>query len=99
MNPPRSLWSEYPLSTGIAALVCYAGVFSDVIGISEIASRLGITARSEFDTVLAELKSNGRVVLKDGFAGLPQLEEKIPVKLVKIATAAEIVNLRLEAIK
>ena len=33
MNSQRGVWSDLPLSTGIAALVCYAGVFGDVIGI------------------------------------------------------------------
>ena len=55
MNPQRSIWSDLPLTTGIAALVCYAGVFNDVIGIEELASRLGVSGKEEFYSALNKL--------------------------------------------
>ena len=99
MTPPSSFWSELPLSTGIATVVCYAGVFGDVIGIEEVASRLGVSGQDEFYTALNELHLQGRLILKDGFAGLPDLEDKIALKASKIATASRLINSRLDCIK
>jgi len=90
------IWSDLPLSTGIATLVCYAGVFHDVIGIEEMASRLGVSGREDFYTSLNELHREGRIVLEDGYAGLPDLRDKIRLKAAKIETTAQLINSRLE---
>jgi hypothetical protein len=98
MNSNRGLWSDLPLSTGIATLVCYAGIFNDVIGIEELASRLGVAGKDEFNTTLNELSRQGKLVLKDGFAGLPNLEDKIALKAAKIETAHQLIKSRLDAL-
>ncbi|MFT3867300.1 MAG: hypothetical protein QM715_02270 [Nibricoccus sp.] len=95
MNSKASIWSDLPLSAGIATLVCYAGVFNDVIGIEEIAARLGVSERDAFYAALNELHLKGKIVLNDGFAALPSLEDKIAVKASKIATARKLINSRL----
>ena len=95
MNATKSLWSEFSLSTGIATLVCYAGIFGDVIGVEEMASRLGVSGQNEFYSALNELHLQGRLILKDGFAGLPHLEDKATIKVSKIATTNHLIDSRI----
>lgn len=99
MNSNKSIWSDLPLSTGIATLVCYAGVFNDVIGVEELASTLGVSGQDEFSTALEELHLQRKLILKDGFAGLPDLEDKIAIKGSKIATAHQLINARLDDLR
>lgn len=96
MTSKRSIWSDLPLSTGIATFVCYAGVFDDVIGIEDLASRLGASGQDEFHTALNQLHFNGRLILKDGFAGLPDLEDKIAIKVSKIEATNKLISSRLD---
>lgn len=79
------------MATGIATLVCYAGVFNDVIGIEEIATRLGLPRDSKFDAALADLNRQGRVILRDGFASLPNLGDRIALKAAKAKTAQQLI--------
>lgn len=88
-----------PLSTGIATLVCYAGVFNDVIGVEEVASRLGMSGQDEFYTALNELRLQGGLILKDGFAALPNLEDKVAIKVSKIAMTKQLISFRLDSLK
>jgi len=99
MNSNKNIWSDLPLSTGIAALVCYAGVFGDVIGIEEMASRLGVAGQDEFYTALNELHRQGKIILRDGFAGLPDLGDKISIKVSKIETANRLISSRIVDLK
>lgn len=99
MNSPQSIWSHEPMSTGIAALVCYAGVFNDVIGVEEMASRLGMAGQEEFYAVVDEMRRDGRIVVKDGFAGLPNFEDKIAAKAFKIAFTKKLIDSRMEHLK
>ncbi len=94
MDSPKSLWSDLPLTAGIATLVCYAGVFNDVIGVEEVASRLGVPGSSDFRSALSELQHQGRVILKDGFVGLPHLENQLAAKPEKIAAAHRLIESR-----
>lgn len=94
-SPSRSIWSDLPLSTGIATLVCYAGIFKDVIGIEEMAARLGVSEKDRFYAALNELQLQGRLVVRDGFAALPDLQEKIAAKAPKIATAKNLIIARM----
>ncbi len=87
------------MSTGIAALVCYAGVFNDVIGVEEIASRLGVAGRAEFYAAVDELHRQERIVVKDGFAGLPNFEDKIAAKVSKIAFTKKLISSRMEQLR
>jgi len=99
MNTPGSVWSNLPLSTGIAALVCYAGVFNDVIGIEELASKLGVSGQDEFHAALNELHRQAKLVLRDGFAGLPGLEDRIAIKASQIAKAHQLIDSRLDVLQ
>jgi hypothetical protein len=99
MDSSKNIWSELPLATGIATFVCYAGVFNDVIEIKEVASRLGISSPTEFHTVLNQLCCEGRLILKDGFAGLPCFEDKASVKAAKITTARNLINSRMGCLR
>ncbi len=99
MSTPKNIWSDLPLSAGIATFVCYAGVFNDVIGIEEMAARLGHSTGTEFLRILNQLESGGRLILRDGFAGLPDLQDRISVKATKIATARSMINSRLASLK
>jgi len=99
MNTQASIWSDLPLSTGIATLACYAGVFNDVIGIEDMSSRLGLSGQAEFYSALNELHLNGRLVLRDGFAALPGLDDKIAVKASKIARSQRLINSRMDHLK
>lgn len=102
MNPTKSIWSDKPMETGIAALVCYAGVFNDVIGVEEMASRLGVKAsgsRDEFDLALGALHRQDRIVVKDGFAGLPGFEDKIAIKPEKIAFTKKLIASRMKDLR
>lgn len=91
-SPQGSLWHGLPMETGIATLVCYAGVFGDVIGIEEMAARLGVTGQDEYFAALHELHRLGKIILQDGFAGLPDLEEKIRAKPAKIQLAERLID-------
>ncbi len=99
MNPQPSLWSDRPLTAGIATLVCYAGVFNDVIGVEEMASRLGVSGKADFSAAFDELRRQGRVILQDGFAGLPGLEGQAAIKASKIATARRLIQSRLGSLR
>jgi hypothetical protein len=92
----RGIWSDLPMATGIATLVCYAGVFGDVIGVEEIATRLGAAGHAEFYSALNRLHRNGKIILRDGFAALPDLEDKIRMKGSKIETASRLISSRME---
>jgi len=70
-----------------------------VIGVEEVASRLGVAGQDEFYSALNELHLQGRLILKEGFAGLPDLEDKISIKAAKIATSTRLINSRLGCIK
>jgi len=94
MNSNRGLWSDFPMSTGIATLVCYAAVFDDVIEIAEIASRLGVSDCEEFDQAFRTLQAQGRVVARDGFAALSNLSEKIDAKSAKIEKSRRLIQSR-----
>jgi SAM-dependent methyltransferase len=80
------------MTAGIATVVCYAGVFGDVIGIEEMAKRLGVAGRDEFYDALQELQRAGQIICRDGFAALPELEGKIGAKPGKIALAEQLVE-------
>lgn len=95
----RGIWSDLPMETGIATLVCYAGVFGDVIGVEEMASRLGVSGQDEFYTALNKLHGQGRIILKDGFATLPSLEDKLRIKASKIETTGRLIGSRREELK
>ncbi len=99
MNSQRSLWSERPLTVGIAALVCYAGVFNDVIGVEEMASRLGVSGQNDFHAALDELRRQGRIIVQDGFAGLPGSEDQIASKASRIAMARRLIASRLALLR
>lgn len=99
MNSQENIWSGLPLSTGIATLVCYAGVFNDVIGIEDMAARLGVSGKDEFHAALNKLHLQGKLILKDGFVGLPDLEDKIAGKASKIATAKRLIEARLGCLR
>lgn len=99
MDSSKNIWSELPLATGIATFVCYAGVFNDVIEVKEVASRLGISSPTEFHTALNRLCCEGRLILKDGFAGLPDFEDKASVKAAKITTARNLINSRMSCLR
>jgi hypothetical protein len=90
----RGLWSDLPMETGIATLVCYAGVFGDVIGVEEISTRLGAAGHEEFHAALNKLHNQGRIIVRDGFAGLPGHEEQIHLKASKIAIADRLIRSR-----
>ncbi len=94
MDSPQSLWSDLPLTAGIATLVCHAGVFHDVIGVEELASRLGVPRDDKFLRALDDLKRQGRVVVEDGFAGLPDLADQLALKASKIATSRQLIYAR-----
>ena len=96
---PRGLWAELPMSAGIATLVCYAGVFGDVIGVDEIAARLGAAGSDEFATCLAELRRTGRLIVQDGFAALPNLADKVKLKPGKIVATTELIATRITDIR
>ncbi len=98
MNLPGSIWSDLPLSTGIATLVCYAGVFGDVIGIEEVAARLGVSGQDEFYTALNKLHLQGRLIQKDGYAALPDLEDKVAVKASKKAATDQLIGSSLDSL-
>lgn len=98
MNSQRNIWSDLPLSAGIATLVCYAGVFNDVIEIEEVASRLGMSGQDEYYAALNQLHVQGRLMVKDGFVGLPDLEDKVAVKVSKIETANRLINARIDCL-
>ena len=87
------------METGIATLVCYAGVFGDVIGVEEMASRLGVAGQDGFYVALNKLLNQGRVLVKDGFAGLPDLEGKISLKSGKIDLAHRLISSRIVDLK
>ena len=99
MNSTGSLWSDRPLTASIATCVCYAGVFNDVIGVEEMASRLGLVERYAFDVALNELHEQGNIIVQDGFAGLPHLGDQIATKASKIATARRLIQSRLTSIR
>ncbi len=96
---PRSLWTGLPMETGIATLVCYAGVFGDVIEVTEIAARLGVTGQETFDTALQALHREGKILLRDGFAGLPDLGEKLDAKAAKIDDAERLIASQMEQLR
>jgi hypothetical protein len=87
------------MATGIAALVCYAGVFNDVIGVEEMASRLGVAGQDEFYAAVDELHRQDRIVVKDGFAGLPNFEDKIAAKASKIAFTKKLIGSRMDRLR
>jgi len=99
MNPPRCIWSDLPLKTGIATLVSYAGVFGDVIGIEEMAAKLGVSGQEEYHSALNELHLRGKIILQDGFAGLPELGDKMASKSDRIETARQLIKSRIDCIK
>ncbi len=99
VNPRGSIWYDLPMATGIATLVAYAGVFGDVIGIEEIAARLGVAGQDDFYAALDELHRQGKIILQDGFAGLPDLGEKIQAKGPKIELAESLISSQLERLK
>lgn len=99
MDSPKSLWSDLPLTAGIATLVCYAGVFNDVIGVEEVAARLGVPRDRGFSQALDDLVRQGKVIVQDGFAGLPGLEEQLAAKAGKIATARRLIQSRLGCLR
>jgi hypothetical protein len=83
------------MATGIATLVCYAGVFNDVIGVEEIATRLGASGRDDFFSALKELQQHGKIVMRDGFVALPHLGDKIAVKPSKIEKSRQLISSRM----
>lgn len=87
------------MATGIATLVCYAGVFNDVIGVEEIGSRLGVSGRDDFSSALNELQRHGKIAMRDGFAALPHLGDKIAFKPSKIKTSRQLINSRMTDLK
>ena len=99
MSSTNNLWTDLPMSTGIATLVCYAGVFGDVMGIEEMAARLGATGNPQFYASLDELHRQGRLILRDGFAALPNLGDKICIKASKIETTRQLIASRMADIK
>jgi len=94
VRPDRNLGSGHlvrpAIETGIATLVCYAGVFGDVIGVEEMAAKLGLSGQDEFYTALDMLHRQGRLIVRDGFAGLPDLEVKIGIKVSKMEMASSL---------
>lgn len=99
VNPKGSIWYDLPMATGIATLVSYAGVFGDVIGIEEMAARLGVAGQDEFYAALHELHREGKIILQDGFAGLPDLDEKIRAKAAKIELADQLIGSQIERLR
>ncbi|MFT3867821.1 MAG: hypothetical protein QM715_04920 [Nibricoccus sp.] len=99
MNSPQSIWSDKPMSTGIAALVCYAGVFNDVIDVEEMASRLGVSGQDEFYATVNELHRQNRIIVRDGFVALPNLDDRISVKAEKIAFTKKLIDSRIDDLR
>lgn len=95
----RGIWSDLPMATGIATLVCYAGVFGDVIGVEEMATRLGVADQDEFYSALNELHHQGKIILKDGFAGLPDFEDKLCAKASKVETTRQLIDSRMQDLR
>ena len=87
------------METGIATLVCYAGVFGDVIGVEEIASRLGVKGQDEFYAALDELHRQGKIIFSNGFAGLPDLGDKLRLKAEKIELADQLIASQIEQLR
>lgn len=79
------------MASGIATLVCYAGVFNDVISVEETATRLGLPQDGKFHATLADLHQQGRLVIRDGFVCLPNLGDKIAVKAAKVKLARHMI--------
>ncbi len=94
-DSPKGLWSDLPLTAGIATLVCYAGVFNDVIEVEAMASRLGVPAAGRFKTALDDLRRQGRVIVRDGYAGLPGLENRLAIKASQAALARRLIESQL----
>jgi hypothetical protein len=99
MNPARGIWSDLPMSTGIATLVCYAGVFGDVISVEDMASRLGVAGQELFYSALNNLLRQRRLIVRDGYAALPDLGNKIGIKAGKIQATAKLIGSRIEDLK
>lgn len=99
MDSKQCIWSELPTAAGIATLVCYAGVFEDVIGVGELASRLGNPDNGEFNAALSELQRQGKIVVRGGFASLPDLADRIDRKAEKMEAAKRLVSSRLRSIQ
>jgi hypothetical protein len=87
------------MASGIATLVCYAGVFGDVIAVDEIAARLGATGSDEFADALGELQRRREIVVENGYAALPSHAEKVKLKPAKLALTAELIASRLADIR
>lgn len=87
------------METGIATLVCYAGVFGDVIGVEEMAIRLGVAGQDDFYFALNELRHQGRIILKGGYAGLPGLEDKLCAKASKVETTRQLIDSRMQDLR
>jgi hypothetical protein len=87
------------MSAGITALVCYAGVFNDVISVEEMALRLGVSGQDEFYAAVDELQRQDRIIVKEGFAGLPNFEDKIAAKAAKIAFTKKLIGSRMDRLR
>ncbi|MBM3421217.1 MAG: hypothetical protein FJY11_08795 [Bacteroidetes bacterium] len=91
----ENIWSDYPLSTRIATTVCYAGVFGDVISVEEMVSRFGQIDRNEFSSALEKLIITGRVIVRDGYAALPELDGKIDLKVTEVEITSMLLKSRI----
>jgi hypothetical protein len=58
-----------------------------------------VSGQEKFSAALEELHLQGKLILKDGFAGLPDLEDKIAIKVSKTATAHRLINARLDDLR
>jgi hypothetical protein len=94
----RGMWADLPMEAGIATLVSYAGVFGDVIGVEAMAARLGVTRDGEFNRALNDLVRQGRLLVKDGYAGLPHLAGCIATKPQKETETARLIEQHAQAI-
>lgn len=94
-----SIWSGISMQTRIACMVCYAAIFKDVIRVSEMFEKLNVENKDAFDKAIKDLETGKFIVIKDGFAALPYLVEKILNKAADFNRSEQLIHSKIKFLK
>lgn len=99
MEATPSVWTHVDTKTHVACLIAYAGVFRDVVRVSALKEDMPGVEPARIERALAELAASGRVVVRDGWAALPCLEDRIGGKESALRLAEELIDAKMPILK
>ncbi|HLF34308.1 MAG TPA: hypothetical protein VI583_08725 [Cyclobacteriaceae bacterium] len=89
-----SIWEGYSLKKRIVYLINYSSVFNDVMNLDELKNIIDPHRRSrpELDSAIAMLLDEKKIIIDNGYAGIPVTGGKMEAKHKDIALSLQVVN-------